>query len=75
VYFGTTPATNVTKGYMVSRDIWFQFISLPTPFSAPPPFSALADAARAESVRNALRSKKATDLAAALRRDRPDEAK
>ena len=33
-----------------------------------------ADAARAESVRNALRSKKATDLAAALRRDRPDEA-
>ena len=37
--------------------------------------TGVADAARAESVRNALRSKKATDLAAALRRDRPAEAK
>ncbi len=34
-----------------------------------------AGAARAESVRNAIRSKKAIDLAAALRRDRPDTAK
>jgi hypothetical protein len=35
----------------------------------------VADAARDESVRVALRTKKATDLAAALRRNRPGEAK
>jgi len=37
--------------------------------------TGVANAARAESVRKALRSKKTTDLAAALRRDRPNEAK
>jgi transglutaminase-like putative cysteine protease len=37
--------------------------------------AGVPDAARAESVRIALRSKNAADLAAAVRRDRPDEAK
>jgi len=37
--------------------------------------ASAVDAARAETVRSALRSHKATDLAAALRGDRPDEAK
>ena len=36
--------------------------------------TGVADAPRAESVRNALRSKKASDLAAELRRDRPNPA-
>jgi hypothetical protein len=36
--------------------------------------TGLADAARAESVRNARRSKKATNLEALLRRDRPNPA-